>query len=405
MSRMNQILLTRTAPMIGHLAAYDNNLTAIIPDLYAGLDVVSRELVGFLPSVFRNSNVERAAVNQPVVYPIAPAPTRFNVTPAMTVPETTDVTVGSGQLTISKSAGYEFGWTGEGQRSVSASTGYMTLQADMFAQALRLLTNEMEADVATAAYKAASRATGTSGTTPFGSNFNEMADLRKILDDNGAPATDRSLVIDTTAGAALRKNSQLTKVNESGTMMTLRDGELLDIHGLSIKESAGVAVHTKGTGASATTNNAGYAIGATVITLAAAGTGTVITGDVITFAGDTNQYLVATGDTDVSGGGTITLVKPGLRQAIPAAATNITVTNSYTGNVAFNRNAIHFITRAPALPDGGDSAIDSYMLTDPRSGISFEVRLYAVYRKIRAEVAAAWGQGVVKPEHVAILKG
>lgn len=405
MSRIDQILLTRTAPMIGHLAAYDNNLTAIIPDLYAGLDTVSRELVGFLPSVFRNSNAERAAVNQPVVYPIAPAPTRFNVTPAMSVPETTDVTVGSGNLTITKSAGYEFGWTGEGQKSVSASTGYLTLQADMFAQALRLLTNEMEADVATAAYKGASRALGTSGTTPFGSNFDEMADLRKVLDDNGAPATDRSLVINTTAGANLRKKSQLTKVNEAGTTMTLRDGELLDIHGISIKESAGVAVHTKGTGASATTNNAGYAIGATVITLAAAGTGTVITGDVITFAGDTNQYLVATGDTDVSGGGTITLAKPGLRQAIPAAATNITVTNSYTGNVAFNRNAIHFITRAPALPDGGDSAIDSYMLTDPRSGISFEVRLYAVYRKIRAEVAAAWGQGVIKPAHVAILKG
>lgn len=405
MSRIDQILLTRTAPMIGHLAAYDNNLTAIIPDLYAGLDTVSRELVGFLPSVFRNSNAERAAVNQPVVYPIAPAPTRFNVTPAMSVPETTDVTVGSGNLTITKSAGYEFGWTGEGQKSVSASTGHLTLQADMFAQALRLLTNEMEADVATAAYKGASRALGTSGTTPFGSNFDEMADLRKVLDDNGAPATDRSLVINTTAGANLRKKSQLTKVNEAGTTMTLRDGELLDIHGISIKESAGVAVHTKGTGASATTNNAGYAIGATVITLAAAGTGTVITGDVITFAGDTNQYLVATGDTDVSGGGTITLAKPGLRQAIPAAATNITVTNSYTGNVAFNRNAIHFITRAPALPDGGDSAIDSYMLTDPRSGISFEVRLYAVYRKIRAEVAAAWGQGVIKPAHVAILKG
>ena len=405
MSKMNQILLTRTAPMIGHLSAYDNNLTAIIPDLYAGLDTVSRELVGFLPSVFRNSNVERAAVNQPVVYPIAPAPTRFNVTPAMTVPETTDVTVGSGNLTITKSAGYEFGWTGEGQRSVSASTGYLTLQADMFAQALRLLTNEMETDVATAAYKGASRALGTSGTTPFGSNFDEMADLRKVLDDNGAPATDRSLVINTTAGSNLRKKSQLTKVNEAGTTMTLRDGELLDIHGISIKESAGVAVHTKGTGALATTNAAGYAVGATVITLGAAGTGTVITGDVITFAGDTNQYVVLVGDTDVSGGGVITLAKPGLRQAIAASATAITVTNSYTGNIGFNRNAIHFITRAPALPDGGDSAIDSYMLTDPRSGISFEVRLYAVYRKIRAEVAAAWGQGVVKPEHVAILKG
>lgn len=81
-----------------------------------------------------------------------------------------------------------------------------------------------------------------------------------------------------------------------------------------------------GTGSGATTDASGYAIGVTgPIALASAGTGTILVGDVITFAGDTNPYMVLLGDTDVSDGGNITLQAPGLLVAIPAAPTAITV--------------------------------------------------------------------------------
>lgn len=405
MSKMQSILLSQTAPMIGHLSAYANTLTAIIPDLYAGMDVVSRELVGFIPSVTRNSSAERAAVGQSVVYDIAPTPTPFNVTPSMTVPEPDNFTTGAGSLTISKSRGVAFGWTGEEQRAVDTGLGYLSVQANNFAQGLRVLVNEMEADLAAAAAVAGSRAIGTAGTTPFDSDFDEIADVRKILDDNGAPMTERSLVMNTAAGANLRKLSSLTNVGDAGTTMTLRDGELLNIHGFSLKESAQVATFTAGNASGAKTNTAGYAVGSKVITLGAVGTGAIKAGDVITFAGDTNQYVVAVGDADVSGGGTITLADPGLRVAIPAAATAITVLANHAANVAFSRNALHLVTRAPALPREGDAALDRMQITDPRSGMVFEVSVYAMYRKVRAEVTAAWGVGAIKPEHIALLLG
>lgn len=388
--------------------AYANTLTRLIPDLFAGLNVVSRELVGFIPSAFRNVNAERAALNQEIVYPIAPAGAMFDVTPAMNIPEPTDRIYTNGSIKITKSKGVDFGWVGEEQRGLNAGgPGYLSLQAQNFAQALRTLTNAIELDLAVCAVANASRATGTAGATPFATNVGDAAQVRKILDDNGAPATGRSLVVDTSGGAALRTLQNLTRVNEAGTTMTLRDGELLNLSGISIKESAQIQNVAASTTAGATTNAAGYVVGTRVINLAAAGTGIVLAGSQISFAGDTNKYTVAPagGDVDVSNGGAITINAPGLRVAIPAAATAITNFAAHVGNIGFVDTALHLICRAPALPQEGDAAVDRRMLIDPRSGIAFEVSLYAGYRKVRAEVAAAWGVGAPQPEHIAELAG
>lgn len=383
-----------------------NTLTNLVGDLYAALDVVSRELVGFIPSVMRNASAERAAVGQAIYYPITPPLVAGNTTPAMTVPEPTDKTIGNGSISITKSRNVEFGFVGEEQRGLNISgPGYLTVQQDLIAQALRTLTNEIEADLAVEAAANASVAYGTGGTTPFASDLSAAANMRKLLDDAGAPASDRSLIIDSTAGVKLRTLTQLTKANEAGSIMTLRQGELLDLHGISIKESAQVVKTTAGTGASATTNTAGYAVGATSITLASAGTGAIIAGDFISFAGDATLYSVVTGDSDVSNGGTIVIASPGLKQAIPASATAITVAATARRNIGFSRNALHLVARAPALPQEGDIAMDRMMITDPRSGLSFEVSVYPGYRKIRYEIALAWGVKAVKGQHLAALLG
>lgn len=388
-------------------SAYANTLTRLIPDLYAGLDVVSRELVGFIPSATRNVSAERAAVNQEIVYFISATQTSFNVTPAMAVPEPADKTVGNNTIKITKSKGVEFGWTGEEQKGLNTGAGYLSVQADNFAQALRTLVNEIEADLAIEATANASRGYGTAGTTPFATTVGDSAQVKKLLDDNGAPASERSLIINTSAGAALRTLGNLTKANEAGTTMTLRDGQLLDLNGLSIKESAQIQSVGASTAAGATVNATGYAVGATVLTLSAAGTGIILAGSQVTFAGDTNIYTIAPagGDADVSNGGTITLVQPGLRVAMSTATKAITVVAAHAANIGFSRNALHLVARAPALPQEGDLAMDRMLITDPRSGMTFEIAIYPGYRKVRLEVVAAWGVKAVKPEHIVELFG
>ena len=100
----------------------------------------------------------------------------------------------------------------------------------------------------------------------------------------------------------------------------------------------------------------------------------------------------------------IVIGEPGLR-ITAADATEMTIGGSYTANVAFGPNALVLAARAPALPEGGDSAVDRQTVTDPVSGLSFEVSLYREYRRIRYEVAMAWGVGVPNPSQIATLLG
>lgn len=380
-------------------------LTALIPDACAALDVVSRELVGMIPAVMRDATAERAAIGQVIRSPVAPANTAADITASMTVPTPGAQTIGNRQLAINKSRYAAFSWTGEEQRGANnGGPGVLTIQQDQIAQAIRTLVNEIESDL-TALHIATSRAYGTAGTTPFASDLSDPAQLRKILDDNGAPASDRHLIIDTTAGAKMRTLAQLTKVNEANGDTLLRQGILLDLHGFGVRESAQVKVSVSGTASGATTDNAGYAIGTTTLTLAAAGTGTLVAGDVITFAGDTNKYLVATGDADVSNGGTITIAAPGLRVAMSTATKAITVIGAATRNLAFTRNAFAMAARQPALPQGGDLATDRTSITDPRSGLTFELAYYPGFRMGGYFVGLAWGVAAMKPEHSALLLG
>lgn len=383
-----------------------NTLTNLIPNVYSALDVVSRELVGFIPAVQRNATAERAAVGQTVFNFVAPAVTATNITPGVIPPDDGDQTIGSTSLTITKARRVPIRWNGEDTRGLNNNgAGQNKILQGQIQQALRTLTNEMEADIA-AMHKYASRAYGTVGTTPFGTNTAESAQMKKLLDDNGAPPSSRSLIIDTTTGAAIRTLPQFNRVNEAGTDMTLRDGELLNLAGFSVKESAQIATFTAGAMASATTNTAGYAVGATQITLATAGTGVIAQGDVITFAGDANKYVVASttfAGSNPAAGDKITLAAPGLRKAISASATAISVIGTSNRLLAFSQNAIVLATRQPALPDGGDLAIDRTAVTDSRSRITFEIAMYPQYRQMQYEISACWGVAVTKAEHLATL--
>lgn len=387
-----------------------NVLDDLANDIYKAADEVGRELVGFIPSSTINGDgSERAAKGDDVRSAFTQPAVSVDVSPSMTIPEGTDQTVDNKTATISKSKAVQIPWTGEDVKHVNNGAGFETIYGDQLKQAFRTLTNEMEADLGIEAYQNASRAVGTAGTTPFASNFDLVAQARKILVDNGCPTSDRNLtlVMDTAAGANLRNLAQLQKANEAGNDQLLRQGTLLDLQGMMIKESGQTAIHTAGSIVANVTVTGANAVGATSIGVTTDGTGVVslLAGDVISFAGDDNRYVVAE-DASVGTGstGTIVINEVGLRQATTGGEA-ITAESSYTGNVAFHRSALELIARPPAVPNGGDQAVDAMIVQDPWSGLPFEVRVYKGYKKAMFEVAMAWGVKCWLPKYVATVQG
>lgn len=387
-----------------------NILTGLIPSVYEALDVVGRELVGVIPGVTLDSQVARAGIGQVVSSPVAPASFASDITPGVTAPNDGDQSIGRMDIQITKARAVPIRWSGEESKGINnGGPGVNAIFRDQVSQAIRTLVNEIEADVLLEIRRNASRAYGTAGTTPFGvvNDLTDSSELIRVIEENGGAGLERSLVLSTNAMSNIRgKQAVLFKVNEAGTADLLRRGILGDLHGSQVRQSAAAKSVVKGTGAAYTTSATGFAVGATSIALIT-GTGTVLAGDTVTFAGDTNKYVVATG---IAGAGSIVLAQPGLRVAIPAAATAVTVGANFTPSVLFAKSALVLATRAPALPRDpngveSDMADDRMMIADPLTGLNFELSVYKQYRQIRYELACAWGQRLVKAEHAAILLG
>ncbi|MFR0226282.1 P22 phage major capsid protein family protein, partial [Escherichia coli] len=340
-----------------------NTLTGLIPTIYTALDVVSREQVGFIPAVAKNVKADAAAKDQTVTAPVAPEAKTEDIVPGPSAPNTGDQNIGTVDVKITKSKMAPVKWNGEEQLALGPSGTYNTILADQFKQAFRALANEVEADLG-ALYFGASRAVGTAGTTPFGvkDDLSDAALARQVLEDNGAPTTDLQMVLGSTAIANLRgKQSVLFKVNESGTEQLLREGVLGRLEGFNIHSSAGVKRAPK-VAATGYLVNGEKKEGDVLISIDT-GSGSISAGQIVTFAGDPNQYVVAAATSNL-----ITLAAPGLRQDL-ADDTAITVVGAFTANMAFDRNAFLLASRTPAMPEGGDNADDVMNVTDPISGI------------------------------------
>ena len=386
-----------------------NTLTDLAADIYTAADQVGRELVGFIPSVTVNgSAATQASKGDTVRAAFTRQPTvSTTYTPSMAIPEGTDQTVDNKTMTLDTFANVQIPWTGEDITHLRNGSGFETVYGDQIKQAMRAITNSIETAVGAAAYVASSRAFGTAGTAPFGSNFNDIAEVRQILVDNGCPFDGQlSLVINSLAGTNLRQLAQLQKVNEGGGSDMLRQGELLNLQGFMMRESAGVAQHVKGAMTGADINNgSGEAVGQTTLTYDG---GTVNTtgikaGDVITAAGDSiNKYVVGTGSTSTTGD--IIINNPGVRVAI-IDTDELTVGNSYAANLAFHRSAIELAIRPIAVPNGGDAAVDMMTVQDPHSGLVYTIAVYKGYKKAMFEVSCLYGVKAWKSDHIATLLG
>lgn len=373
-----------------------NVLTALAPTLFSVAQEVAAEPFGVIDSINVNFSDKGVAIGDSVTVPVAPVATASTYTPAMTTTAGTDKTAASVAVSITTNSMVSWNLTGEQVRSLENGGNYEEWVRQLIAQGMRTLRNEAEANCAAVIKQGASRAVGTSGTTPFASTLDLLVDARKVLRDNGAPMADLQFCMDTAAGAKLLKLGIIQNAYQAGSEEERRQGRFLRQFGFRIQESAGIVAHTAGTG-SAYELTAGFAVGDTALTVDT-GTGTILAGDVVTIAGTTDQQYVVN---SALSGGTFSIGKPGLRAA-EANNDVVSVTAAYTPNLAFERNAVVAVMRPPLIP--ANANIQQRTISDGR-GMTYLLVQVAGDGMLTWRLHLASGFKVVQPEFVAIVKG
>jgi hypothetical protein len=229
-----------------------------------------------------------------------------------------------------------------------------------------------------------------------------LADLRKVLRDNGAPTGDLQFVGDSTSEANLLKLGVVLDAGIAGSDEERRSGVIRRQYGFNMRTSGGIDQHVAGAGTGYLINNgSGEAIGETTLTLDTGpeNTTSIKASDIVTLNADSNKYVVNTGLTAAAGD--IVIGRPGL---IQAAANNaaLTIGGSYTPNMGFARGAVVGIMRPPIMP--ANPTISQTLISDGM-GMTYLLCDIAQYGQRKWELHLAYGFKAVQPEHIALLLG
>lgn len=241
---------------------------------------------------------------------------------------------------------------------------------------------------------------GTPGTTPFASDVSAAALGRKVLNAQLCPKGDRRFVIDLDAEANALQLPLFQQANTAGTNRAQVEGEIDRKMGMDWYSDQQMPTHIAGTQTGATVAKAStaQAIGdkdIIVTTAATTGALNLVKGDIITFAGDVQTYVVTAAVTAGAGVDATINIYPGLKKAL-AGSEALSIKGNHVPNMIFHRDAITFATR-PLAQVSHPSVIMS-QASDPVSGLSMRLQITREYQRTRFAYDMLFGGQVIRKE-------
>lgn len=225
-------------------------------------------------------------------------------------------------------------------------------------------------------YKDIPYLSGTAGTAI--STVADIVAIRKILNDNKVPNTDRKFIFGSDTEANLLALDKFSDVDKSGSTQALRDASLGRLYGFDNYMSQSVQTHTKGTLATAGTAGKkillkGAATKATSITIDtddSALTGTLVKGDILTIG---TKVVTVTEDATAEDNEITVNIYPALTATDNS---EVVIKANHTANLAFHPMAFTFVNRPLDIAPGTDCYVTSY------NGVSLRVtRAYDFNKK------------------------
>lgn len=374
-----------------------NDFSNVLGTIFAQGLMALREACVMPRLINSDYSADAAGQGQVVTIEIPSAATAVDiaVSGANVAPDPANLAPTKATITLSNWKEAAFVISDKEMREIHSTRDYRSKQVT---EHVRVLANAVNTSVF-ALYPKVYGYTGTAGTTPFATDTTAATQARRILNTQLAPLNPRAFVVDPDAEANALGLRAFQDASFRGDSAGLIEGQMGRKLGFQFAMDQQVPTHTAGTASGATTTAAGFAVGVKTVALASAGTGTILVGDVITFAGDTQTYTVTSGDADVSNGGSISF-EPGLASAIPTSATAITVKATHTVNLAFHRDAFGFASR---ILQGDEQmtaaeAENVMQVADPVSGLTLRLERRREYYRTRWAFSILWGCAVIRPE-------
>ena len=226
-------------------------------------------------------------------------------------------------------------------------------------------------DLILESYKDVYNTVGSVGTIPFASTTAIAGEAKAIISSAGSMNLNNlMMVLEPFAynnAAQIVKFADASASTDPNVIIEGRVGRKLGFNWVELNK---MPYHTAGTGGTITSNGAHATTGVTTISIANSAAGTLLEGDIITIAGDTQNYVVGADVTWSGAGNQNVTISPGLKIAL-AGSDAITRLGSHTVNLAFHPDAIAFASRQMDDPDRDEKLIQ--FLTDPVSGLALRV--------------------------------
>jgi len=284
-----------------------------------------------------------------------------------------------------------------------AMGGTIPMQAS---EAIKSLANQINGDIM-ATYKSIPYLTGSAGVTPFAATTEAATSVRRVLNVNLAPMSDRRMVLGPDAEANALGLRQFTDFSFTGEVDGIRNARLGEKLGFTWAMDQAIPTHTVGTlggdGSTATKVKANTAAGVSAVTLTVGATNplNLYKGDIIYFTGSTQPYTVTTATTEIAAAADVAVaIYPPLQANLLAnCALTILGTSggTYTVNLGFHRDCIAFASR-PLIDsvDGLGNIVKSAI--DPVSGLALRLEVTREHKRTRWSFDALYGVQCVRPE-------
>jgi len=367
-----------------------NVLTQVATPLLAQ-GLVALRAMNVMPRLV-NSDYQGAAqeknsvINVPIPSAIASQP----VAPGATPPVTADTSPTSVPITLDQ--WYEAPFYITDQEAMNVMNGYVPMQAT---EAIKAIANNVNAYILNLGTSFFSMS-GTPGTTPFASDTTAASIARKLLNKQLAPTGDRRIVLDMDSEGNAIVLPMFQQAQMAGNNTTLVEGVIGRKVGFDwyADQQVPTFVSTPLTSGACTANGVN-AVGAKVVSIAkATNASPLVKGDIISFAGSSQTYVV-TAATTLAVGNTSVSIYPGLAVATAGGET-VTLKASHVMNLAFHRDAIAFATRP--LQEVSHPAVISVSQVDPVSGLSLRLEITRQHKQTRYSFDILYGGACVRPE-------